>query len=307
MKPTVLLVQPLDEPAEARLRESAELRRPPSLAEADVAEAAAGCDAIIARTTPPISRRILEAGRGRLRVVGVAAAGIDHVDCEAAAELGVTLLNRADAASDAVAEFTVALMLDLLRPAGRLQRDYAAGRFAEARAAAHGPELRDLTVGIVGFGRIGSRVGRICAAGFGARVLYNDIATLPAPAFEAAAVDKPRIWSESDVVTLHVPLTAETRGMIGEDVLGRFKPDALLINTARGKVIDTAALTQAVQSGRLRGAALDVTDPEPLPSDHSLWKCDNVILTPHVASRTHGGLRRMFDVVEDVLAFLARP
>jgi phosphoglycerate dehydrogenase-like enzyme len=305
VKPVVLLIQPLDGPAEVRLRQGAEVMTPRSLDEGDIAEAAARCDAIVARTARPITRRILEAGR-RLRVVGVAAVGVDHVDRVAAAELGIAVLNRAEAASDAVAEFTVALMLELLRPTKRLQAEYARGRFAEARAAAHGRELRDLTVGIVGLGRIGGRVGRICSAGFGARVLYNDIVEVPTPAFEAIPTDKDRVWAESDIVTLHVPLTADTRGMIGAGSLDHCKPGAMLINTARGKVVDTAALTAALQSGRLSGAGLDVIDPEPLPPEHPLWTCESVILTPHAASRTHGGLRRMFDIVEDVLSFLGQ-
>jgi len=117
-------------------------------------------------------------------------------------------------------------------------------------------------------------------------------------------VDKPTIWSQSDIVTLHVPLTDQTRGLVNAEVLAQFRPTAFLINTARGAIVDTDALTAALQAGRLSGAALDVTFPEPLPPDHPLFACDNCILTPHVAARTIGGLQRMFSVVDDVLAYL---
>jgi phosphoglycerate dehydrogenase-like enzyme len=261
------------------------------------------CDALLARTSTAIRRRLLESGR-RLRVVGIAGVGVDRVDVAAANELGITVLNTPAAATDAVADLTVALMLQLLRPIPRLAEEYRHGRYAAARAKPHGRELRELTVGIVGMGRIGSRVGRICAAGFGARVLYNDIIPVGPFDFPAQAVEKATIWAESDVVTLHVPLTEQTRRLIDADVLARCQPTAFLINAARGGVVDTGALTAALTAGRLAGAALDVTDPEPLPPAHPLFACERCVLTPHIAARTFGGLRRMNAVVDDVLAFL---
>jgi phosphoglycerate dehydrogenase-like enzyme len=135
-------------------------------------------------------------------------------------------------------------------------------------------------------------------------VLYNDIIPVGPFAFPADAVDKDTLWSASDIVTLHVPLTGQTRGLVNADVLARLRPTAFLINTARGAVVDADALTDALRSNCLAGAALDVTDPEPLPLDHPLFSCPNCLLTPHVAARTVGGLRRMFDIVDDVLEFL---
>jgi len=164
--------------------------------------------------------------------------------------------------------------------------------------------LRELTVGIVGMGRIGSQVGRRCAAGFGMRVLYADIAAVGPFDFAAEAVPPERLWAECDVVTLHVPLTPATRGMVDTAVLAKTKPGALLVNTARGAVVDTAALTKALQTGQLGGAALDVTYPEPLPPEHPLFKCERCYVTPHIAARTYGGLRRMCAVVDQVLEIL---
>lgn len=296
----VLLAAPLDAETEARLRAAAQVVRLESADQEGLCRAVADCDALIARTHTPVTRRVLAAGR-RLRVVGVAGVGLDHVDVAAAEQLGIRVISMPEAASDAVAELTVELMLQLLRPVPWLQSEYAAGRYVEARAGPHGRELRGLTIGIVGMGRIGSRVGRICAAGFGANVLYNDIADVGPFDFAATPADKPTLWAAGDLVTLHVPLTDQTRRLVNASVLSTLRPSAYLINTARGEVVDTDALVAALRSGRLAGAALDVTDPEPLPPGHPLFACDNCILTPHIAARTHGGLRRMYAVVDAVL------
>jgi phosphoglycerate dehydrogenase-like enzyme len=304
-KPRILLVEPLDEDAERRLDAGAEVVRPPATDQETLRRLIADCDGLVARTHTAVTRTLLEAGK-RLRVVGVAGVGLDRVDVDAAERLGVAVLHTPAAASDTVAEFTTALMLQLLRPVPRLAKAYGEGQFDSVRDVGHGRELRELTVGIVGMGRIGSRVGRICNAGFGATVLYNDIVEVGPFPFEATAVDKPTIWSESDIVTLHVPATELTRRLVDADVFARMRPSAYLINTARGVVVDTAALTAALREGRIAGAALDVVEPEPLPAAHPLFGLDNCLLTPHVAARTHGGLRRMCAVVDDVLAFLSR-
>lgn len=300
----VLLTDALDHEAEARLAASAVVVRPVAADDASLRAAIADVDAVIARTSTPLTRAVLESGR-RLRVVGVAGVGLDRVDLEAAAELGVRIVHRPDAASDAVAELTVALMLNLLRPIRGLCDEYRAGRFAEARATAHGVELRGRTVGVIGMGRIGSRVARIASAGFGADVLYHDIRDVGPFPFAARRADAPTLWRTCNVITLHVPLTSLTRGMVDAATLAMARSDALLINTARGAVIHTASLVDALRQRRIGGAALDVTDPEPLPKDHPLLSLDRCIVTPHVAARTQGGLRRMYDVVDDVLAALA--
>ncbi len=299
-----LLAEPLDAEAEQKLEAAATVIRAPAADEATLCRLIGDCDALVARTHTRVTRAVLEAGR-RLRVVGVAGVGVDRVDLDAARERGITVVNTPAAATDAVADFTVELMLLLLRPIPRLAAEHRSGRFAAARAEPHGRELRELTVGIVGMGRIGSQVARRCAAA-GARVLYNDIIAVGPFDFAAAAADKPALWAESDIVTLHVPLTTLTRKLVNADVLARLRPGALLVNTARGAVVDTEALAAALESGRLGGAGLDVTDPEPLPTGHPLFGTDRCILTPHVASRTYGGMRRMCAVVDDVLAVLLR-
>ena len=304
-KPRVLLAEGLDADAERRLDAGAEVIRPQATDERTLREAIADCDGLVARTHTRVTRELLAAGK-RLRVVGVAGVGVDNVDTVAAAELGIAVLHTPEASSDAVAEFAVGLMLQLLRPVPRLAAAYRQGEFRNLREQGHGVELRELTVGILGMGRIGSRVGRICNAGFGANVLYNDIVEVGPLAFQATAIDKPTLWAESDILTLHVPATELTRGLIDARILSQMRRSALLINTARGVVVDTPALTAALQSGRIAAAALDVVRPEPLPPEHPLFWLQNCILTPHVAARTHGGLARMYAIVDEVLAFLRR-
>lgn len=277
----------------------------PTTSQAPLTHLLPDCDALIARTNLVINADLLRHAP-RLRVIGVAGVGLDNVDLDAAAQLGIEVLHVPDAASDAVAEWAVGLMLQLIRPRARLVSEYRAGQFRGARANASGVELRELCVGILGLGRIGSRVGRICNHGFGARVLYNDIRSVPPPGFHATPVEKSELWRTADILSLHTPLTPLTRGLLSADVLNQLKPGAILINTARGAIVDTAALLAALQSGRLGGAGLDVLDPEPLSPDHDLFKLPNCLLTPHVAARTQGGLDRMLGVVERVLEFLDR-
>ena len=299
----ILLTDELAHDAEQRLAAGSEIVRAPARDERTLCALIGDCDALVARTSTRVTRAVLTAGR-RLRVIGVAGVGVDRVDTDAAGELGIQVLNTPAASTDAVADFAVAFMLQLLRPIPRLDEHYRRGQFHEARDVPHGAELGTLIIGIVGMGRIGSAVGRRCAAGFGARVLYNDIVDVGPFDFPAEPVDKPELWARSDIVTLHVPLTDQTRELMCADVLSRLQPHALLINTARGAVVDTEALADVLQSERLGGAALDVLDPEPLPADHRLFTCPRCILTPHVAARTRGGLHRMNAVVDDVLAFL---
>lgn len=300
----ILLADALDAEAEASLAAAAEVIRAPRADEATLCALVADCDAIVARTHNPVTRAVLRAGR-KLRVVGIAGVGVDRVDIDAAREYGIAVINTPGAATHAVADLALAFMLQLLRPIPKLCDEYRAERFQAARAVPHGRELSELTVGIVGMGRIGSRVGRICAAGFGMRVLFNDIIDVGPFEFACEAVEKDTLWSNSDIVTLHVPLTPETRRLVDARVLARFRPGALLINTARGGVVDSGALVEALRIGRLGGVALDVTDPEPLPMEHPLFTCARCIITPHIAARTHRGFRNMCAVVDDVLAVLA--
>lgn len=301
-RPRILLAAPFAPDAERRLEARADVIRPAAGAPLD--GIVKDCDGLLVRTNVPVTLKLLAAGP-RLRAVGVAGVGVDNVDLAAAAELKIEVLHVPDASSDAVAEFAFGLLLQLLRPFREYADQYRAGNFERARSAARGRELRELSIGVLGLGQIGSRFARLCSAG-AARVIYHDILPVQPRGFTAEAVSASELWRQADVLSLHVPLTAATRGLISAEVLQQMKPGALLINTARGPVVDTTALVDALQSNRLAGAALDVTDPEPLPPDHPLFHQMNCILTPHVAARTPGGMRRMFGIVERVIDYLER-
>lgn len=253
-------------------------------------------------------RAILTRGRGRipdallarcpaLRVIARAGAGLDNLDTAAAARRGIPVIFAPGANTNTVAEHTLALMLDLARGITRGARAVAAGRWEE-RAHYKGDELAGLTVGIVGFGSIGKRVAALAAA-FGMQVI---VAQHTAEALQATPDPGPEgpvrralreLLATVDIVTLHVPLTAATKGLLGAAELACMKPGALLINTARGALIDMPALRAALASGHLGGFAADVLDVEPPAADEPLLGLDNVVLTPHVASLTSATYRAL--------------
>jgi len=261
------------------------------------------CDALLVRTYTRITRALLERA-SRLRVIGRGGVGLENIDVEAARDLGIAVVYTPAAATDAVADLTVGLLIALLRDLRGADASVRDGHFYEARGQACSRDLSELTLGIVGMGRIGRAVAQRCRHGFGMSLLYNDIVRPGWLAFTATRVEKEELYERSDVVSLHVPLTDKTNHLICDASLARFKPGSLLINTSRGAVVDGDALARALHSRKLGGAALDVYEPEPLPPDHALLQAPNTLFTPHIAARTHAGLRRMNDVVDDVIRVL---
>jgi phosphoglycerate dehydrogenase-like enzyme len=286
-----------------RLAPLGRVRRAGGFDEASLMREVEGADALLVRTRAQVTGGVIRAGR-RLRVIGRGGVGLDNIDLAAARECGVVVVYTPAASSDAVAEYTIGMLLALERHLLAGDSAVRTGGFRQARSTLVGRELRGLTIGLVGLGRIGSRVGRICANGFGMRVVFNDIAPVSVDGFAAEAVEKSHLWESADVVSLHVPLTESTRRMINRETLSRFKPGATLVNTSRGAVVESAALAEALVAGRLAGAALDVYEVEPLPADDPLMSAPNLLLSPHIASRSHRGLARMDDVVEDLAAVL---
>jgi glyoxylate reductase len=232
----------------------------------------------------------------RLRVVSTMAVGVDNIDLDAAARLGIPVGHTPDVLTDATADLTMALLLAAAR---RLPEAIAA-----VREGSWGPwrpswllglELRQAKLAIVGMGRIGEAVADRARA-FGMQIL--PIGRSDAARFEQAL-------AEVDVISLHCPLTPQTRGLIDDAALAAMKPGAILINTARGAIIDQRALARALHSGRLGAAAIDVTDPEPLPADHPLLAAPRLIVLPHVGSATHRTRERMAQLaVSNLLAGL---
>ncbi|CAN5593785.1 D-glycerate dehydrogenase [soil metagenome] len=218
-----------------------------------------------------------------LRVVSNLAVGYDNIDVPAATERGVAVCTTPDVLTETTAEFTIALLFAAAR---QVIPSFEAARNGEWQTwypmRFLGIDLHRSTLGIVGFGRIGQYVAKLAMA-MGMEVIISDPQT-DSPEFENLPLDQ--LLARSDVVSLHTPLTDSTHHLINADSLAAMRDDAILINTARGPVVDTDALVQSLKSGKLRAAALDVTDPEPLPSDHELYSFDNVIVTPHIASAT---------------------
>jgi len=240
----------------------------------------------------------------RLKMISLWQTGFDNVDLDAAAERGVIVSNVPNYAFDSVAEFVFALALDLLRKVHLADINLRKGRFEWKRYI--GNQLMSKTIGVLGTGNIGKRVIQI-AHGFNMNVL--SVTAHPsaerAKALGVKFVDLDTLLVESDIVTLHVPLTPETRHMIGARELARMKPSAVLINTARGGVVDEAALIEALRKRRIAGAGLDVFEKEPLPNDSLLLQMNNVLLTPHIAFLSEESLDECtYICVENVERFL---
>ncbi len=268
--------------------------RPPPAEE--LRERASGSEGLLAMLVDPVTAELMDAAP-RLRAVSNYAVGVDNIDLEAATARGIPVGHTPDVLTDSTADLAVALMLGIAR---QLVEGDALVRRGEWTT--WGPEFmlgRDLhgtTVGIVGMGRIGSAVARRLE-GFGVRVLHTG---------RSGGVALGELLESSDFVTIHCPLTPETRGLIGGEALARMRDTAYLVNTARGPIVDTGALIEALTAGRIAGAALDVTDPEPLPGDHPLLGAPNLLVLPHLGSATVVTRERMADLaVDNLLAGLA--
>lgn len=227
---------------------------------------------------PRVSRTVLEQ-LPRCGLVMRWGVGFDQIDVAAATELGIAVANSPTYCTDDVAEHTIGMVLSMSRQIVVEHERMREGLWPPGNGAIR--RLRTATVGVIGLGRIGRRVAELAAA-FGARVLGYDLMDSAVPG--AQIVDLSTLLRQSDVVCLHVPVSDATRHLINEATLAQMKPGAFLVNTSRGALIDQSALLDALRSGRLAGAALDVFDPEPLPSDHPLRGISSVILTPHQAA-----------------------
>jgi D-3-phosphoglycerate dehydrogenase len=314
--PKILIVEHIHPAGEALLAGAGELIFPQPQNAQGILAAIGECDALVVRNTP-ISRAILEAGP-RLRVVGRHGVGHDSVDSAAAGTLGIPVVYTPAANTESVAEITVAFILMLGRKihqahaamrSGRLLSDTVTLSVMAQRGELASFDVWGKTLGVVGVGRIGSTVARKMTAAFNVRVLGYD-PYLPAEVLAGYGVQKvdrlEDMLPECDFLTLHCPGGAETRHMIDAARLACLKPGAYLVNTARGTIVEEAALVEALASGRLAGAAIDVYDPEPPLPGCPLLRLDNVIVTPHFCAMTEESLRNMgLAVAQGVLDALA--
>jgi glycerate dehydrogenase len=244
-----------------------------------------------------------------LRYIGVLATGHDVVDVRAAAERSVIVTNVPAYGTESVAQMTFALVLELCNHVGQHAEAARAGRWLASGEFAYWErpllELSGMTLAVIGFGRIGQTVARIGAA-FGMRVIAASARTgsMDVAAVERVSLDE--AFARADVLSLHCPLTPETARLVSAERLSRMKPSALLINTARGGLIDEAALAHALATGKLAGAALDVLSVEPASPDHPLLRAPNCLVTPHMAWATRAARSRLLDIaIGNVRAFLA--
>lgn len=305
--PDVLIAEQVTGPAIDRLAAAFAVEYAPHMwrSPAELLTAIRDVRALIVRNQTQVTDAVLSAGR-RLEIVARAGVGLDNIDVAAAAAAGIVVTATPAANAVSVAELTLAFLLALARPIIDADADAKSGGWGRQQFT--GTELCGKTLGLIGFGRIGQLAARRAAA-FEMRVVAHD----PAAAELAAAAQAQQVQllsldavlAEADYVSLHLPLGATTRGLLGRDQFERIKPGAALINTSRGEIVDEWALLAALESGRLRAAALDVRAVEP-PHAGRLEKLPNVILTPHIGAFTREAQDRVTsDVARDVLAVLS--
>lgn len=259
-------------------------------------------DGLFSLLTIPVDEELL-AQAARLRVVSNMAVGVDNIDLVGCTRRGIPVGNTPGVLTEGTADLTMAILLAAARRLKQASQDAQQGRWKTWSPTGWlGADLHGANLGIVGMGKIGRAVARRAVA-FGMRLLYCD--NLPCADVEndmgAVCLPLDELLRRSDFVSLHTPLSAETRHLIGEGALRKMKSTAILVNTSRGPVVDMAALTQALQEGWIAGAALDVTDPEPLPPEHPLFSLPNCLITPHIGSATWNTRRRMAELACDNL------
>jgi D-3-phosphoglycerate dehydrogenase len=303
MRPRILVADGLAEEGLARLRAAGDVVLRNGLAEDELRAALSGTDAVVVRSRTRVTAAAL-GEPGRLRVIARAGVGVDNIDVDAATRRGILVLNTPEGSTTAAAEHTLAVLLALVRHIPQAQAALRAGEWRRDRFV--GTELSGKTLGVVGLGKIGAEVARR-ALGFGMRVVACDpyVAEERAHRLGVDLAPWAEVLRDADVLTLHVPLGSATRALLGRDELGAMKRGALLVNCARGGLVDEQALLAALEEGRLAGAALDVFAEEPPPPGHPLLRHPRVVATPHLGGSTAEAQRSIaIDVADQVLAAL---
>jgi D-3-phosphoglycerate dehydrogenase len=265
--------------------------------------AVADCDGLVVRSETKVTAEVMDAARN-LRVIGRAGVGVDNIDVPAATARGIVVMNAPDGNTITTAEHTIALLVALARNVAQANTSVKALKWERKRFI--GAELQGKTLGIVGLGRIGRAVASRARA-FGMRIVAHDpfIAAEQARELEIESATLDEVFSRADFLTVHTPLTKETRGIVGREAFSRMKTGARVINCARGGLIDEAALYEAITSGKIAGAALDVFEQEPPSADNPLLGLDEVIVTPHLgASTTEAQEGVAFTVAEQMRDYL---
>jgi len=307
--PKVVITEHLDEGAAEWLGHRANVVRQDYQETEALGRELANADALIVRTYTRVGATLLEAAP-LLKVVGRAGVGLDNIDLEACRSRGVRVVHTPDANTQAVVEYVWGLILDAVRPRTDLTGHVEPRVFHRLRSERVGRQLSDLTLGVLGMGRIGRRVAEVAGA-VGMRVLCNDLLTKAelelAEDQHGEFVEAAALWAGSDLLTIHIDGRESNRHFIDSEVLGALEPECLVINTSRGFVIDPGALAEWAQQVLPKGggAILDVHEPEPPGEEYPLFDLQNVRLLPHLASRTSRAMRNMSDVVFDVVRVLS--
>ncbi len=314
MKPMVFSILPLKrfEEAGVVLPETLDFRFDEVLTEKEIISACQGMDFfLVPAAYPDITSRILE-NIPSVRMIQTTGTGYNRIDIQSAARLGIPVANSAGRNVTTVAEFTLALLIALQRHLVVSDREIKAGQYTWARERffkSGSREVSETRIGIIGFGEIGRKVAQL-ALSLGASISYYDVERIPEGLESKLGVAfKPldELLRSCEVISLHVPLTDRTRGMVGSREFRLMPSGALLINTSRGEVVDQKAMAEALEAGHLGGAALDTVHPEPLPPDAPLLQLsasarDRLLLTPHIAGMTRGAMRRMLTgAIENIL------
>jgi glyoxylate reductase len=303
----VLVARRLPPPGLERLQAGCEIREGGlDITPQQLLELVRGVDAIVADPTVPVDEGVLEAAGSRLRVVANFGVGYDNVDVEACRRRGIVVANTPDVLTNATAELALALTLAAARRTGEAERDLRAGRWAGLEPEGYlGVELSGAVFGIVGLGRIGRRYGEL-VAGLAGEILYTSRGRSVDAECELGAVrvELDALLRRADVVSLHVPATPETEGLVGREELRAMKRDAILVNTARGSLVESAALAEALRDGVIAAAGLDVYEGEPdVPAE--LLAAPHCVLLPHIGSATSRARDAMAVLAADnVLAVL---
>jgi D-3-phosphoglycerate dehydrogenase len=299
----ILVADPLAEDGLERLRRAGEVTVASKLPEDELIRRIPEYDALVVRSETRVTAPIIEAGT-RLRVVGRAGVGVDNIDVTAATRRGILVVNAPRGNIVAAAEHTIALLFSLARWVPQADASVKRGEWTRAKFV--GTEIRGKTIGVIGLGNVGSEVAKR-AHGLEMEVVAFDpvVSVERAELFNVELVGLHELLERADFVTVHVPLVDSNRNLIGPSELARMKPSARLVNTARGGIVDEAALCNALQSGQITAAAADVFDTEP-PGENPLLALPNFIATPHIgASTSEAQVSVAFDVAEEVAAVLA--
>lgn len=300
----ILIADEVSESGLQPLRDAGfEVVRRTGLPPSELGDTLADCTGLVVRSETKVTAELLQKA-SRLRVIGRAGVGVDNIDVPAATVRGVVVMNAPDGNTITTAEHTIALLVALARRIPQANSSLKSGHWERKKFI--GVELQGKTLGIIGLGRIG-RVVATRARALGMAIVAYDPFIAPDQArdleIELAPLDE--VYSRADFLTVHTPLTAETRGLIDKDVLAKMKHGARIINCARGGLIDEQALAEAIRSGAIAGAAIDVFSQEPPPADHPLLSLDEVIVTPHLgASTTEAQEGVAFTVAEQMRDFL---